>query len=60
MVWNSGDDDDPVRVIGERLVVAAAQRAVAADGGRGGDAVARSGVDQFLDGSCVLSSTKIE
>lgn len=54
MIWNSGNDDDPVVAVGEGLVVAAAEGRVAADGGGCCDAVALVGVDQCLDCSCIL------
>ena len=46
MVGNSRDDDDPVVVVGEGLVVAAAEGRVTADGRRRRDAAASAGVDQ--------------
>ena len=46
VVGNSRDDDDPVIVVGEGLVVAAAEGRVTADCRRRRDAAASAGVDQ--------------
>jgi hypothetical protein len=54
VVGHSGHDDDPVVVVGEGLVVAAAEGGVAADGRSRGDAAAGAGVDQCFYCSGIL------
>jgi hypothetical protein len=54
VIGHSGHDDDPVVVVGEGLVVAAAEGGVAADGRSCGDAAAGAGVDQSFYCSGIL------
>ena len=58
VVWNTGDDDNPVVVVGESLVVRIRLGGVSTDRCSCRDRTASSGIDQSFDFGCILGTNK--